>query len=82
MVALVWLIAIMVLIFLLYMAKKRFKGSKIQMIASIFAVEAMVFAIAYMTSRESKYNLVCFLCLLIKVILDISERCISKGRKV
>lgn len=78
----VWLIAIMILIFLLYIAKKRFKGSKIQMIASIFAVEAMVFAIAYMTSRESKYNLICFICLLSKVILDISERFISKRRKV
>jgi len=79
---LVWLIAIMILIFLLYIAKKRIKGSKIQMIASIFAVEAMVFAIAYMTSRESKYNLICFICLLSKVILDISERFISKRRKV
>ena len=78
----VWLIASMILIFLLYIAKKRFKGNKIQMIASIFAVEAMVFAIAYMTSRESKYNLICFICLLSKVILDISERFISKRRKV
>lgn len=78
----VWLTASMILIFLLYIAKKRFKGSKIQIIASIFAVEAMVFAIAYMTSRESKYNLICFICLLSKVILDISERFISKRRKV
>ncbi|WP_315108109.1 hypothetical protein [Clostridium intestinale] len=78
----VWLIASMILIFLLYITKKRFKGSKIQIIASIFAVEAMVFAIAYMTSRESKYNLICFICLLSKVILDISERFISKRRKV
>ncbi len=78
----VWLIASIILIFLLYIAKKRFKGSKIQIIASIFAVEAMVFAIAYMTSRESKYNLICFICLLSKVILDISERFISKRRKV
>ncbi len=73
----VWIISIVVAILLLYLGRNELKRNIIKAIGDIFAVEAMVFGIAFYAVR-GRYLLAFGFCLGVKVLCVFLNYVINK----
>lgn len=76
----IWAFSILVAILLSYLGRNELKRNFIKSIGDIFAVEAMIFGIAFYTG-EGSYLLPCGFCLGVKVLCALLSFTLNKFKK-